>query len=131
MISNPVIAEDFRYMIKHYCGMLAKGWIMGAQFEAILEDDRYFRLAKHADDMAEKLRSTLRELGYSFLADSCINILFPVLPDALLEQLKENFTFTEQERVDSTHRAVRFCTSWATKESDVDALCAELKRLTI
>ena len=58
------------------------------------------------------------------------NQIFPVLGDELLAKLGENFMFTEMERVDATHRCVRFCTSWATKQENVDALCAELKRLS-
>ena len=50
--------------------------------------------------------------------------------DELLEKLSENFMFTEMERVDNSNRCVRFCTSWATKQENVDALCAELRKLS-
>lgn len=128
VIPNPVIAKDFRYMIKRQCGMLAKGWILGAQFDALLEGDTYFRIAAHANAMADILRETLKKQGYPLLVPGCTNQVFPILPDSLLERLKENFTFTEQERVDATHRAVRFCTSWATTRESVEALCRELEQ---
>lgn len=130
VISNPAIKEDFRYLIKQHGGMLAKGWLLGLQFEALLEDDLYFKVSKHAVAMAEKIRETLKGLGYTFYVENTTNQVFPILPDSLLEKLKKEFTFCEQIRVDDTHRAVRFCTSWATKEENVFALCKKLELLT-
>ena len=130
VISNPVIAEDFRYIIKQRGAMLAKGWLLGLQFEALLQDELYFKIASHADAMADKLRNTLAELGYPLLIGGVTNQVFPILPDTLLSKLKDTFTFSEQQRIDASHRAVRFCTSWATQEASVDALCAELRKLS-
>lgn len=130
VISNPVIAEDFRYLMKQHGGMLAKGWLLGLQYEALFEDGLYFEIAKHADKMADQIRATLDELHYPLLVEGVTNQVFPVLPDSLLEKLEKNFTFTEQERVDASHRAVRFCTSWATLPEAVDALCSELRKLS-
>lgn len=130
VFSNPALADDFRYMIKQRGAMLAKGRLLGVQFCALLRDGLYFNIASHANQMADKIRDTLKRLGYSLFVPGTTNQIFPVLPDALLEKLAENFSFTEQERVDATHRAVRFCTSWATTEDNVNALCAELERLS-
>ena len=130
VISNPVLAEDFRYIIKQRGAMLAKGWLLGLQFEALLENDLYMKISEHADRMADCIRDTLNKLHYPMLIDGVTNQIFPILPDVLLEKLKEQFTFTEQERVDSQHRAVRFCTSWATQEIAVQALCEELEKLS-
>jgi threonine aldolase len=74
--------------------------------------------------MADKLRDTLALCGYSLLVESRTNQVFPILPDKLLDVISKSFTFSEMERVDDTSRVVRFCTSWATKEEDVCALCA-------
>lgn len=130
VISNPVIAEDFRYLIKQHGGMLAKGRLLGVQFDALFTEDLYFRIARHANDLADKLRGTLAEMGCSLLIPGTTNQVFPILPDALLEALSKEFSFTEQQRVDEFHRAVRFCTSWATTEENMDKLCAALKRLS-
>lgn len=127
VITNPAIAEDFRYMIKQRGGMLAKGWLLGAQFEALLEDGLYFSMAEHANRLADRIRQTLETLGHPFLAENRTNQVFPILPDSMLEKLGEEFTFAEMGRVDDTHRAVRFCTSWASKEEDVAALCGALQ----
>ena len=129
VIMNPAIAEDFRYLIKQHGGMLAKGRLLGVQFQALLEDDLYFEIAAHADRLADRLREKLRSLHVPFLVESTTNQLFPILPDGVLERLSETYVFCEQERVDETHRAVRFCTSWATKEENVEQLCADLQRL--
>ena len=130
VIGNPVLAEDFRYLIKQHGGMLAKGRLLGVQFDALMTDNLYFEIAAHAVKLADQLRDTLDELGYSYLVPGVTNQVFPILPDALLEELAKEFVFCEQERVDGTHRAVRFCTSWATKQEAMDALCAALRRLS-
>lgn len=129
VITNPALQEDFRYLIKQHGGMLAKGRLLGVQFDALMEDDLYEKIAAHADRLADKLRHCLKELGAPFLVENTTNQLFPVLPDGVLDALAEDFVFSEQERVDETHRAVRFCTSWATKEESVDALCIRLRQL--
>ena len=130
VIREPAIAEDFLYMIKQRGGMLAKGRLLGLQFDTLLEDGLYFELGKHANALADQLRKTLRQLGYPLLVPTTTNQIFPILPDAVLAELAREFTFTEQERVDETHRAVRFCTSWATKQENMDALCEKLRNIT-
>ena len=130
VFSNKQISEDFRYIVKQKGAMLAKGWLLGVQFDALLEDDLYIRIAAHADALADRIRNTLQKLGYSLYVDGITNQIFPILPDTLLEKLKEHFTFSEQIRVDATHRAVRFCTSWATSEAAVDDLCEALENLS-
>ena len=126
VIRNPAINEDFRYLIKQKGAMLAKGRLLGLQFDTLFTDDLYFQVAEKANRQAEQIRQTLHSLGYRLLVDNGSNQIFPILPDALLDELSKNFTFTEQERVDDHHRAVRFCTSWATKQENVDALCSAL-----
>ena len=88
------------------------------------------RLTEEVDHfVADRLREELEGLGVPFLVPGVTNQLFPILPDAVLAQLSEKYVFCEQERVDECHRAVRFCTSWATREEAVDVLCADLRRL--
>lgn len=130
VISNPLIAADFRYMIKQHGGMLAKGWLLGLQFEALFEDNQYFKIAEHAVLMADKIRSTLAELGYPLLVNGESNQIFPIFPNSLLKGLEGKFTFMVQEKVDASHTAVRFCTSWSTSAEAVDALCDELRILS-
>ena len=129
VISNPAINEDFRYLIKQHGGMLAKGRLLGVQFLALMEDDLYFKLGAHAVKLANRIRETFSKLNVSYLVPGTTNQIFPILPDKLLDELSKNFMFTEMERVDDNHRAVRFCTSWASTVENVEALCNELERL--
>lgn len=130
VFSNKELARDFRYLIKQRGGMLAKGRLLGVQFDALFENDLYFKISAHANALADRIRETLERLGYPLLVPNTTNQIFPILPDALLDKLAEEFSFNHQERVDAEHRAVRFCTSWATTEENVDALCRALTKLS-
>ncbi len=126
VISNPAIDEDFRYLMKQHGGMLAKGRLLGLQFDTLFTDNLYFEVSAWADRLADQIRQTLDSFDCSYLVPGVTNQIFPILPDVVLEKLAKTFTFTEQVRMDETHRAVRFCTSWATTQENVDALCAAL-----
>ena len=130
VITEPSLKTDFRYLIKQRGAMLAKGWLLGQQFEAFFEDGLYFRIGEHANKLADKLRATLARLGHPLFLPGTTNQVFAVLPDVLLEKLEAEFTFMLQEKTDATHSAVRFCTSWATTEESVDALCRKLESLS-
>ena len=128
VISNPAIAEDFRYLIKQRGGMLAKGWLLGAQFDALFTDDLYMTVAARANGFADQIRQTLEDLGYPMYMPGCTNQVFVTLPDGLLEEIAKNFTYAVWEKQGKTHTTVRFCTSWATNQEQVDALCAQLRQ---
>lgn len=130
VMSNDELKKDFRYLIKQKGGMLAKGRLLGVQFEALFEDGLYLEISRHADRLADKLREAFTQAGFPFLVENQTNQIFSVIPDSVLKKLGENYGYTYQERVDETHSAVRFCTSWATKEENIDRLIADLKRLT-
>lgn len=129
VITNEALKEDFRYLIKRHGGMLAKGWQLGVQFDALFENDLYFTISAHANRMADRIRATLKELNVPSLTQCTTNQIFPILPDSFLEALGEEFTFCEMHRVDESHRAIRFCTSWATTEESVNALCNAMRRI--
>ena len=129
VITNPALKRDFRYMIKQNGGMLAKGRLLGIQFDVLFTDDLYFKVAKHADDLAMRLKRAFVEKGYELRYDSYTNQQFPILPDAHIEILKEKYSFAIWEKMNETHSAVRFCTSWATKEESVDELIKDLQVL--
>ncbi len=129
VILNPALKEDFRYIMKQKGAMLAKGRLLGVQFDVLMTDNLYWEIAAHADKLADKIRETLDSLNVSYLVSTNTNQIFPILPDAVLTELGKTIAFSEIERVDEGHRAIRFCTSWATKEENVDILCAELERI--
>lgn len=124
--------RGFRYMIKQRGGMLAKGRLLGLQFETLFEGGRdclYRQVSIHADALALKLRDGIRALGFSFACESPTNQQFPILPDSLIEKLAESYGFQIQHRVSETESAIRLCTSWATEETYVDSFLADLAKL--
>lgn len=129
VIVNDALKPDFRYVLKQKGGMLAKGWLLGIQFSELFRDGLYFELSDHAQALAMRLKAALTEWNVPFLVDSPTNQQFPVLPDGVLDALAEKYSFSEQQRVDETHRAVRFCTSWATQQAQLDALISDLRAL--
>lgn len=130
VFSNLQLAEDFRYVIKQHGGMLAKGRLLGVQFDALLEDDLYFKIAAHADSLADKMRNAFKRNGYSFYMEGCTNQIFPILPASIRRKLAEKYVFIEMDPVDEDNCAVRFCTSWATTEENVEAFCADLEMIS-
>lgn len=129
IIRHPDIRPDFRFLIKQHGAMLAKGWIMGIQFEELFQNNLFYDLASHANEMAGKLRRGIADCGYSFLWPSSTNQLFPVLPNHVLEKLYQDFLFSTQMIVDEEHTCIRLVTSWATKQTGVDAFLEALTRL--
>jgi threonine aldolase len=120
------LKEDFRFCIKQRGAMMAKGFVIGMQFEALFQEGLFYELGRHANQMAEKIAEVLRTCGYPFYASACTNQLFPILPKEVLEQLSKNFIFSEQAKIDENHSAIRFVTSWATTEENVETLCSFL-----
>ena len=130
VIGNPALAEDFRYIMKQRGAMLAKGRLLGVQFDALFEDDLYFTISSHAARMAEKLRAKFQELGFEFFMPPQTNQLFPILPEEIRRRLGEKYTFIEMDPIGEDKRVCRFCTSWATREENVDSLCMDLQKFT-
>ena len=126
VITNQALKKDFRYMIKQNGGMLAKGRLLGIQFDTLFTDDLYFKISAHADELAMKLKKIFLEKGYGLRYDSYTNQQFPILPDSHIEKLKEKYVFEFWEKVSDTESAVRFCTSWATKPEVVDELIKDI-----
>ena len=131
VLKHPALREDFRYLIKQHGGMLAKGRLLGVQFETLFEDNLYFNISKHALALADRLREAISGLGYRFYAESPTNQLFPILPDRVLEGLKAKYAYTYQCRVSPEESAIRLCTSWATTPEQVEAFCADLAALSV
>lgn len=129
VITNDALKQDFRYIIKQKGGLLAKGRLLGIQFAELFKDGLYFKLASHANRLAVMIKNAFAEKGYSFLINSYTNQQFVILPDTVLEKLKENYSYAYCQRIDEKHSAVRFCTSWATKEADVLHLLEDIKHI--
>lgn len=127
IILKEELKEDMRFLIKQRGAMMAKGYLMGIQFEALFEDNLYFELAQHANEMAERLAEIIDKYGYEFYAKPYTNQVFPIFSDNLLEKMSEKFVYEFIEKVDNDNSAVRFVTSWATPKESVEALEEFLK----
>lgn len=119
VIRHPALKTEFRYLLKQRCAMLAKGKIIGVQFQALLEDDTYLKNAKNANVMAQALKYAFQQLGIRMYIDSPTNQIFPVLDNRVLEKIKEKYKVTEWGKYDKNNTVVRFVCSWATKKDRV------------
>lgn len=123
------MSDNFRYTIKQNGGMLAKGRLIGLQFEVLLENGLYFKAARHAVSQAILLKEAFRNKGFDFLTDSSTNQQFPILPNEAIEQLSTDFSFDIWRPVDAGHTAVRVCTSWATTDDAISELVRKVQGL--
>ena len=121
--------KRFVTQIKQHGAMVAKGRIHGVQFDALFTDDLYFRLGRHAIDMAEKLKDGFARRGFRFFLDSPTNQQFVILTDQQMEKIGQTIRFSFWERLDEDHSVVRFATSWATRPVVIDALMDTLDAL--
>lgn len=112
----------FMTLVKQHGALLAKGKVLGVQFETLFTDDLYFTISRHAIDCAEELKKIFAEKGYSLYLDSPTNQQFVILENAKMEELKENVRFSVWEPYDENHTVVRFATCWATTKADLEAL---------
>ncbi|MBQ3094585.1 MAG: aminotransferase class I/II-fold pyridoxal phosphate-dependent enzyme [Clostridia bacterium] len=114
--------KRFMTVIKQHGALLAKGRLLGVQFDALFTDDLYLEGARHALRAAKRIRAALLEKGYTLYVDSPTNQLFPVLGDAALARLQEQVAYSFWERLEDGRTVIRLATSWATTDEDVDKL---------
>ena len=127
VICKESLNDDFRFHIKQNGGLLAKGRVLGIQFQELFKDNLFFDLAKHANAMAGLLKNEISREGYSFLTHSPSNQIFPILPNRLIARLQEKYSFYVWAKIDAEHSAIRIVTSWATKEDAVSAFIEDIK----
>lgn len=113
--------------MKQKGALLAKGRLLGVQFEELFQDNLYFDLASHANDMSAILRKGIQDLGYTFLTHSPSNQIFPILPNELIEKLEKKYSFYHWRKVDEEHSSIRLVTSWATEDTYIYNLLQDLK----
>ena len=118
--------KHFTTMVKQHGALLAKGRLLGVQFDALFTDNLYFDIAKNAIYMAELLKKGLADKGYKFYLDSPTNQQFIILENSKMNELSKYVRFSFWEKYNDSHTVVRFATSWATKREDVESLIALL-----
>ena len=129
VILNPALKEGFRYIIKQHGGLLAKGRFLGLQFDTLFGDNLYFEICKKAVDQAISIRHAFEQKGIEMDGDSMTNQQFAVLTQEQMEKLGQKYAYEIWERHEDGRDVVRFCTSWATKDENVQALLADIAAL--
>ena len=114
--------KHFFSIQKQHGAVIAKGALIGLQFDALFTDGLYFRLSQHAIDMAMQLKQLFQEKGYQFYVDSSTNQQFLVIRNEEVERLGQQVAFTHFGQTDHHHTICRFVTSWATTQEEIDEL---------
>jgi len=121
--------RHFITQMKQHGALLAKGRLLGIQFDALFTDSLYFRIGDTAIRFAEELKKLFTEFGYRFYLDSPTNQQFVILENKEMEELKKDVVFSFWESYDADHTVVRFATSWSTTDEDITALRVILTNL--
>ena len=129
VITNDSLKKDFRYHIKQRGGMLAKGWLLGLQFEVLFENDLYTEICRKAVDYAGKIRRAFEEQGIPLFGNSDTNQQFPILDERQMEAFQPDFAYEVWGKYDDSHTVVRFAASWATSEEEVQQLIERIRSL--
>lgn len=128
VITEASLKYRFKAYMKQNGAVLAKGWLMGLQFAVMLQNGEYFERTKRADELAMQIKTAFERKGVPFWVDSFTNQQFVILSDSQKEALAKGYYFEEEGTVPQG-TVVRFCTSWATTQAEVDALVADIAKL--
>ena len=126
VIAAPALQKDFRYHIKQRGGMLAKGRLLGIQFEALFTDDLYQRITAGAVSDALRVRAALQSRGVQMYIDSPTNQQFPILTEAQRAWLERDFALSHWQKLEDGRHVMRICTSWATKPENLEKLLSAI-----
>lgn len=116
------IPEGFFTLTKQCGALLAKGWMLGVQFDELFTDDLYLKCGQNAIQTAQRLKDGLKEKGYAFYLDSPTNQQFVILENGKMKELRKEVSFSFWQAIDENHTVVRFATSWATKMEEIEKL---------
>lgn len=130
VINNPKLQDEFGFHIKQKGGMLAKGRLLGIQFDVLMTDNLYFDLAKHANSEAMKIKKSFVDNGFKFLSETFTNQIFPILNQTQITKLSENFDFYVWKKIDDEFSSIRLITSWATPDFMTNKFCEVINNLT-
>ena len=131
IIIDDLLKKEFRFNMKQRGAIMAKGWLLGMQFEELFKDDLYFKLGAHANNMAYLLKDIFKGAGFGFITDAPSNQLFPILPNWLVDKISQKYIISTWSKPDAEHTCVRFCTSWATQEKDIVAFEKDFNEMLI
>lgn len=129
VITNNALKKDFRHIMKQRGALLAKGRMLGMQFDVLFADNLYFEICKNAVDYALEIRAAFESKGIKAQANSHTNQQFFALSDSQLEKLSKKYVFANFYKLKDGRNFIRVCTSWSTKKEEVEALIADIKAL--
>lgn len=118
--------KHFENQTKQHGALLAKGRLLGVQFDALFTDNLYYEIGKRGIEKAEKLKKLFKEKGYEFFIDSPTNQQFIILGNEKIAELKSKVDFSFWEKYDEARSVVRFATSWSTTDDDLKYLASLL-----
>lgn len=122
VITKPNLIPHFFTIIKQHGALLAKGRLLGIQFDCLFTDNLYLKIAQNAIDKAEQLKTILKAKNYKFYLETDTNQQFIILENTQIEKLRQQISFSFWEKYDENHTVVRFATSWATPQESIDEL---------
>lgn len=131
VLINDKFKEDFRYNIKQKGALMAKGRLLGVQFLELFSNNLYFEIGLHENKMAALLKDGIKKMGYDFYVESYSNQQFPILPNAVIDQLAKQFSFIKMMKIDEHNSCIRLVTSFATKEIQVEQFLEILKKISL
>ena len=114
--------KNFVTRIKQHGALLAKGRLLGVQFDTLFSNDLYKRIGKYTVNLSEKLKNILHKKNYRFYLESPTNQQFIIIENIKMEELEKKVSFSFWEKYDEKHTVIRLATSWATIEKDLNEL---------
>ena len=129
VINNDEIKKEFIYNVKHFGGMLAKGFVTAIPFEVLMDNDLYLNIGKHQNEIANYLTLNLKNLGLNFYSESKTNQVFVYLPKNILDELYKDFLFEIWENIEGDYLPIRFVISFDTEKKHIDLLIKRLGEL--
>ena len=135
MFGEAVVIPDstrlphFFTSIKQHGALIAKGWLLGIQFDELFKDKLYLHIGEKANAYAREIKAALKDAGLPLFGDYPTNQVFFVISHEKMEQLKKQAQYAYMERYDENSSVIRFCTSWSTREEDVKKCCEIIRGL--
>lgn len=129
VIPDPHRIPHFFTIIKQHGALLAKGRVLGIQFDELFKDDLYFQIGKTANQQAAAIKKALTEKGLPLYFNSPTNQIFFTIENSQMKKLAETVNFGFGCQADADHSIIRLCTSWATTQEDTEALCQVIREL--
>jgi len=131
VITNDAIKRDFRYMLKQRGGMLAKGRLLGIQFDELMRDDLYFTICREATAKAMKIREAFIAKGIEMFGSSMTNQQFPILTKEQTDYFSKKYSYEIWGPYDENRTVTRFCTSWATSDENLNSLLEDIDKMPL